>query len=106
MVVEGSMCMSETSFLWPVLASDEFVMCLKNGCPEALIVLGFYGVLLGNVELKWCMEGWPIHIVRAVEINLREEWRRWVDWPLETLGLGPISGKGERDEESVDRISR
>jgi hypothetical protein len=93
-VNEGGMYMSETSLLWPILASDEFVMCLRGGCPEALVVMGFFGVLLGRTALKWFLEGWPLYIVRAVEINLSGDWSVWVGWPLETLGLEPIPRNG------------
>jgi hypothetical protein len=55
------MYMSETSLLWPILASDEVVVCLRGGCAEALVVMGF-------------LEGWPLYIVRAVEVNLRGDW--------------------------------
>jgi hypothetical protein len=68
------MYMSETSLLWPILASDEVVVCLRGGCAEALVVMGFLGVLLGRTELKWFLEGWLLYIVRAVEANLRGDW--------------------------------
>jgi hypothetical protein len=72
-VDEGGMYMSETSLLWPILPSDEFVMGLRGGYPKPLVVMGFYGVLLGRTELKWFLEGWPLYLVRAVEMNLRSD---------------------------------
>jgi hypothetical protein len=66
------MYMSETSLLWPILASDEFVMCLRG-------------------------EGPKVRIVRAVETNLRNDWSVWsvwVEWPLESLGLKPNPRNG------------
>jgi hypothetical protein len=48
-------------------------MCLRGGCPKALVVMGFYGVLLGRTELEWFLEGWPLYLVWAVEMNLRSD---------------------------------
>jgi len=69
-------------------------MCLRGGFPEALVVMGSFGVLLGRTELKRFFEGWPLYIVRAVEMNLRSDWSDWVEWPLEALGLEPIPRNG------------
>jgi hypothetical protein len=89
--------MQETALLWPVLVSEDYATALENKTPEALVILAFYAVMIGKTELKWCLNGWPRDVIRAVEKELAElgEWKTWLEWPLETLGLDPIYARAE-----------
>ena len=90
MVIMDGKYWPETAFLWALLVSEDFMNAIKRRRPEALVILAFFGGFLGKSELMWWAEGWPVYVARAVKGNLDFRWKRWIQWPLETLGLEQI----------------
>lgn len=81
----ASGCDPSVVFLWPVRLHEDFMELLKSNRPEALIVLGFYCVLLHTQDSRWWIQGWPQNILKTVDKMVGEEWRTWLRLPWEIL---------------------
>lgn len=70
---------------WLVSVDEEFVRLLEGNCQEALVVLGWFCVLLDELRAMWWAEGWAVKILNGVEGLLDEFWVEWVRWPCEVV---------------------
>lgn len=61
--VHGQM---EVVFHWIYQLDDAFVAGLSTKDPIALIILGYFCVLLRTLERYWFLEGWASHIMREI----------------------------------------
>lgn len=81
--------MQKIVFRWLYVLDDRMVELLQQKEPHALIVFGYYAVLLRVTELvgAWFTLGWSRHILQGVYTLLEEQYRHWLKWPFETVGL-------------------
>ena len=75
-------------YIWPVQVSQEFLDLLKERDPAALILLAHYCILFVPLEEKhWYMKGYSRRLLSRIYNKLDEEWRTWLQWPIEKIGL-------------------
>ncbi|KAH8885784.1 hypothetical protein GQ53DRAFT_728820 [Thozetella sp. PMI_491] len=76
-------------FGWLYRLEADYVACLQQNYAPALIVLGYYTVLLRLTERIWLMLGWSDHILKRIRAILdgKEQFVQWLKWPTELLGL-------------------
>lgn len=71
------------TFLWTTIVPSRFCEMAEERCPQALIVVAVYCVLLKRAEGLWWMSGKAESLLIAVRRELRgEEWNEWLDWPM------------------------
>ncbi|OLN93307.1 hypothetical protein CCHL11_08335 [Colletotrichum chlorophyti] len=64
---------------------DDFVLCLKNKKPLALLILAYLVVLIKTLEWMWYMRGWANHILHGVALILGPQFREYLRWPTEEI---------------------
>jgi hypothetical protein len=75
---------------WPANVSQEYLSLLKTRDPSALVLLSHWSVLLKPFEVKWYMVGFPMRLLRYVWSELPAEYRCWLQWPMQELGLSKL----------------
>ncbi|XRM37207.1 hypothetical protein ABZX51_000693 [Aspergillus tubingensis] len=82
----------ETSdvFKWLLRVPHDFLVFLKEYRPLSMVILGYFCVLLHQLEWIWCMKGCGTHILSQIYNQLREPvYRAWLQWPMEQIGFLP-----------------
>ncbi len=74
-------------YIWPVQVSQGYLDLLRNSDPAALILLAHYCILLEPLESHWYMSGYSKRLLSRIYNQLGQEWRQWLHWPLEEIGL-------------------
>ncbi|KAL2838332.1 hypothetical protein BJX68DRAFT_259278 [Aspergillus pseudodeflectus] len=82
-------CETADIFIWLLRITDQFLDKLQQRTPEALVIFGYYCVILKELEWAWWMQGFSIHVIRAIHHHLDEEHRCWLQWPMQQLGWVP-----------------
>ncbi|KAI0382708.1 hypothetical protein F5Y04DRAFT_42180 [Hypomontagnella monticulosa] len=72
-------------FGWLYRMREPFVTCLRAVEPLALVLLAHYAVLLGTMSECWFLEGWPQHLISAIDDLLGSEHKPWLRWPREQV---------------------
>lgn len=72
---------------WLYRRPEEMVRCFEEKEPRALVVLGYWAVLLRFMESSWFMEGWARHVLLGVSGSLHSDYRAWIEWPLQRVGV-------------------
>lgn len=84
----------ETSvYGWLYRLGNEYIQYLQRKEQIALVVYGYFALLLKELEVYWFMEGWAEHIIMGIDQFLDEEHKAWLEWPKEQLGLIEITIK-------------
>ncbi|OBT52984.1 hypothetical protein VE04_08314 [Pseudogymnoascus sp. 24MN13] len=73
--------------VWPVRVSQEYLNLLKQRHPIALILLAHYCILLLPLKVNWYMSSYSRRLITRIYGQLDEEWRPWLQWPLEEIEL-------------------
>lgn len=76
-------------FVWLYQISDEYLELLRRRTPEALVIFGYFCVITKELEWTWWMQGFSIHLIRAIYYHLDQEHRCWLQWPIQQLGWVP-----------------
>jgi len=74
-------------FAWLYLLEDDFVRRLGQKDQVALLILGYYALLLEELKCFWFMHGWPEHLLAGVQQCVDEEHMRWVEWPIQKFAI-------------------
>ncbi|KAE8154480.1 hypothetical protein BDV25DRAFT_172109 [Aspergillus avenaceus] len=85
-------CRIETSdvFTWLLRVPLDFLLLLKGHEPHAMLVVGYFCVLLHQLEWMWWMKNWGTHILSQVYHLLPEPIHKaWLQWPMEQIGFIP-----------------
>ena len=82
-------CQTADVFVWLLEMSDEYLQLLRQRKPEALVIFSYFCVLTHALESMWWMQGLSIHLIRGIYYFLDEEYRCWLQWPMEQLGWAP-----------------
>ncbi|KAJ5608670.1 hypothetical protein N7528_009237 [Penicillium herquei] len=82
-------CQTADVFVWLLQISDEYLQLLRQRKPEALVVFSYFCVITHALEWMWWMQGLSIHLIRGIYYFLDEEYRCWLQWPMEQLGWVP-----------------
>ena len=78
-------------FVWLYRLSDEFVQCLQDRNPIALVILAHFCVLLNDLSSLWWIKGWVEHLLSEIYKSLDGERKMWMSWPMEEIGWIPCS---------------
>ncbi|KAI3573691.1 hypothetical protein IWW34DRAFT_754328 [Fusarium oxysporum f. sp. albedinis] len=73
--------------MWPGQVSQDYLDLLKNRDPASLILLAHYCILLEPFESHWYMGGFRKRLLSRIYNQLDQEWRHWLNWPMEEVGL-------------------
>lgn len=82
-------CQTADVFVWLLQISDEYLQLLRQRKPEALVIFSYFCVITHLLESMWWMKGLSIHLIRGIYYFLDEEYRCWLQWPMEQLGWVP-----------------
>ena len=74
-------------YIWPAQVSQDYLDLLKDRDPAALILLAHYCILLKPLESHWYMSGYSKRLLSRIYNQLNQEWRQWLHWSLEEIGL-------------------
>lgn len=75
---------SEASLrVWPGNISQDFVELIYESDPRALVILAHYCVLLMKIDHVWYLRGLGRGLLENIWEALGEEWRAWIEWPME-----------------------
>lgn len=66
---------------WPMIMSTEYADLLTRRDPLALIVLSYFTVLLHKCKTTWIDGNSGKTLLGALENNLGEDWKDWIEWP-------------------------
>ncbi|KAE8441827.1 hypothetical protein EG329_004280 [Mollisiaceae sp. DMI_Dod_QoI] len=69
-------------YAWPGTVSQHFLELLHQRKPETLVILAHYCVLLKRVNSCWYFEGVGEKLLGAIDKELSEDWKHWIEWPL------------------------
>ncbi|KAL1617231.1 hypothetical protein SLS56_011094 [Neofusicoccum ribis] len=72
---------------WLYRMEQEFIHCLQQKHPLALIILAYFSPLLKSMETIWFMKGWAEHIITGVHGFIEESYWSWLFWPVGQLEL-------------------
>jgi hypothetical protein len=72
---------------WLVFLEGSYVSSLQSNQPLALVILAHYGVVLHGLREHWFIQAFGARVVEVVHLNLSEEWRPLVYWPMQQIGL-------------------
>jgi len=92
---QGS-CSVASILCFPKQDSGNFAQLVKRRVPQALIILAYYCVMLDVLDDRWWIHGWSKRVLQDVLATLDEQWRHWIEWPVQTVLL----------KESTPRASR
>ncbi|KAJ6014315.1 hypothetical protein N7540_008906 [Penicillium herquei] len=76
-------------YQWLFEIQEPYLALVKSGDNAALCVLGFYAVLLKDLERYWWMEGWSVRLIKRIHMLLDGEHRLWIRWAIEEIGWVP-----------------
>ncbi|KXH67819.1 C6 zinc finger protein [Colletotrichum salicis] len=71
---------------WLYVLKDDFVQSIERREAVPLVLLGYYAVLLQQLEHYWFMKGWSLQVVNGVYAILGDSHRHFLTWPLEQVG--------------------
>jgi hypothetical protein len=86
---QGSCGMSMV-MCFPKQDPSHFSLLLKRRVPQALIILAYYTVLLDLLDARWWINGWGRRVLSDVVGSLGDEWKSWIDWPVQTVLMKPV----------------
>ncbi|KAF4539473.1 putative C6 finger domain protein [Lasiodiplodia theobromae] len=70
---------------WIYRTKQDFILCLEQKRPMALVILAYFAPLLKSMEPMWYMRGWAEHIVAGVHMFVDEHYWAWLRWPQEQI---------------------
>jgi hypothetical protein len=68
-------------FQWTMLASPELTSLLAKKRPEALILLGYYALLLHHGRSLWQVGDTGVYLLGLIMDYLAPEWHIWLEYP-------------------------
>ncbi|KAK3714182.1 hypothetical protein LTR37_007984 [Vermiconidia calcicola] len=83
---------------FPKQDSGNFAQLVKRRVPQALIILAYHCVLLDLLDSRWWINGWSSRVLRDVLGSLDEQWRHWIQWPVQVILLDKQQPLGSSSE--------
>lgn len=78
-------CSVASILCFPKQDSANFAQLVKRRVPQALIILAYYCVLLDVLDSRWWINGWARRVLQDVMGSLDEQWRHWIEWPVQSI---------------------
>jgi hypothetical protein len=76
-------------YVWLHQLEDDFVRLLQEEKPIALVILSYFCILLNTLGSVWWNRGWAEHLLSEVHASLNQEYRIWMQRPMEETGWVP-----------------
>lgn len=74
------------TLLWTTIVPARFCEMVEERCPQALVIVAVYCVLLKRTGQVWWIKGKAEDLLRVVKSELvRQEWDEWLAWPVEEV---------------------
>ena len=70
-------------YLWTLVVPSEFTSLLAARKPEALVLLGYYALLLHYGRRMWQVGDAGVYLLGIIVDYLGPEWDHWLDYPRE-----------------------
>ncbi|KAH8893022.1 hypothetical protein GQ53DRAFT_646393 [Thozetella sp. PMI_491] len=70
---------------WPIVAGQEYVQLVERRCPESLVILAHYAVLLYHTRYYWTVGDSGAFIIQSITQYLGPKWESWLVWPNEMI---------------------
>ncbi|KAJ5826656.1 hypothetical protein N7447_003419 [Penicillium robsamsonii] len=70
---------------WLYRLPEEMIGLLERKAPHTLVILAHWAVLLRYMDSSWFMKGWAEHLLSGISTYLPEEFRCWIEWPLQQV---------------------
>jgi len=86
---KASQIFPQLVLLWLYLLEDDFVRLLQEGKPIALVILAHFCILLNSLGSWWWLRGWMEYLLSAIHDSLNQEFRIWMQRPMEETGWIP-----------------
>ncbi|KAJ5111229.1 hypothetical protein N7532_001764, partial [Penicillium argentinense] len=75
---------------WAITLPQPFLERLNEREPMALVILGFFCVVLHRLKGIWYFRGWGISVMKLVWQTIPLQWKNLLHWPaVEVLGEAP-----------------
>jgi hypothetical protein len=84
-------CGMSMSMCFPKQDPTRFSLLLKQRHPQALVILAYYTVLLDLLGSRWWINGWGRRVLRDIVCSLGDEWKSWIEWPVQTVLMKDVS---------------
>ncbi|KAF9873056.1 C6 finger domain-containing protein [Colletotrichum karsti] len=72
---------------WPVRISQDYISLLQQRRPEALVIMGYYAVLLHRAKDYWPVGDSGRFLIKVISNHLGSYWSDLLEWPNQELGL-------------------
>jgi hypothetical protein len=78
-------------FVWQWDAAKDFIPLLRGSAPhqEAMTIYAHFLVMLKKLENQWWLDGWATHLMERIWNSLDDEYKLWIQWPIQELGWIP-----------------
>ncbi|KAE8350840.1 hypothetical protein BDV28DRAFT_159272 [Aspergillus coremiiformis] len=76
-------------FIWLIRVPYDFIALFQDHQPLAMVIVGYFCVLLHHLEWMWFMKGRSVHILSQIYARLSPTYRVWIRWPIEQIGFLP-----------------
>lgn len=95
---------------FPKRDPTSFGLCLHKRLPQALIILGYYCVLLDVLDGRWWIHGWASKVMNEIVESLDQKWQHWIEWPMQSVlakdyGEGPCKERATWSSDVVTSFS-
>ncbi|CAG8903249.1 unnamed protein product [Penicillium egyptiacum] len=75
---------------WFYRLPEETISSLERKEPHILVILAHWAVLMKYMDSAWFMSGWAEHMLSGISTYLHEDFRQWIEWPLNQVYPTPI----------------
>jgi hypothetical protein len=101
----GARCSMSMVMCFPKQDPSQFSLLLKRRLPQALIILAYYTVLLDLLDTRWWISGWGRRVLSDVVGSLGDEWKSWIDWPVQTVLMKPVIHQAASLSPGIDLVA-
>lgn len=76
-------------YWWLYQLEDDYVRFVQEGKPIALVIFSYFCILLNTLGSVWWNRGWAEHLLSEIHASLNQEYRIWMQRPMEETGWVP-----------------
>lgn len=84
-ITDESSRYSHIVFAWLYRISADFALRLQQKEPIALVILAYFVVLMKELDSVWFISPWIEHVMAGIDSFLSEDYRIWIQWPIEQI---------------------
>ena len=92
-LMEVEISSSTATLSWATLVPRKFCDMVEERCPQALVLIAVYCILLKRLEELWWIRGKAENLLEKVKSELSDELWKWIQWPMAV-----IEGNAKDDE--------